>query len=89
MNIEAWFTLGVVAILFLGLLKNSIPPDLLFLGTASVLAVSGIITPEQAFSGFSNSGMLTIAFLFVVVAGLRETGILDYLSQARTRQHKI
>lgn len=81
MNIEAWLTLGVVAILFLGLLKNSIPPDLLFLGGAAFLAVSGIITPEQAFSGFSNSGMLTVAFLFVVVAGLRETGILDYLSQ--------
>ncbi len=70
MNFEASVTLGVVAIVLLGLLKNSWPPDLLFLGAAAVLAVLGIITPEQAFSGFSNSGMLTVAFLFVVAAGL-------------------
>ncbi|MEZ6138104.1 MAG: SLC13 family permease [Pirellulaceae bacterium] len=81
MNIAAWFTLGVVAVLFLSLLRNSIPTDLLFLGAVTILSVSGVITPEQAFSGFSNPGMLTVAFLFVVVAGLRETGILDYLSQ--------
>lgn len=80
MNFEASVTLGVVALLLLGLLKNSWPPDLLFLGAAAFLAVLGIITPEQAFSGFSNSGMLTVAFLFVVVAGLRETGVLDRMS---------
>ncbi len=80
MSIEAWITLTVVAIVFLGLLKSSIPPDILFLGAAAFLGICGIITPEQAFSGFANSGMLTIAFLFVVVAGLRETGIIDYLS---------
>lgn len=81
MNYEIWLTLGVVAVLFLGLLKNNIPTDLLFVGAAAFFAATGIITPEEAFSGFSNAGMLTIAFLFVVVAGLRETGVLDYLSQ--------
>lgn len=81
MNIEAWFTLGVVAVLIAGLLRNTIPTDLLFTGAATVLAAAGIISPEEAFSGFSNPGMLTVAFLFVVVAGLRATGILDSLSQ--------
>ena len=34
----------------------------------------GIVTPAEALSGLSNEGMVTVAVLFVVVAGLRETG---------------
>lgn len=79
MSIDAWLTIGVVIALLIGLMKNSLPPDLLLLGGTAFLAVIGIITPEQAFAGFSNAGMLTVAFLFVVVAALRETGVLDYV----------
>jgi len=80
MNIEAILTLGIVAFIFVALLKNLAPPDLVFLGAASILALVGIITPTEAFAGFSNPGMLTVAVLFVVAAGLRETGVLDYVS---------
>ncbi len=79
MAFEAWLTLGVVALLFAALVKNIAPPDLLFLAATAGLALVGIISPTEAFAGFSNSGMLTVAALFVVAAGLRETGILDFL----------
>lgn len=79
MTIAAWITIGIVLCLLLALIKNSAPPDLLFVGATCLLAVLGIITPEQAFAGFSNAGMLTVAFLFIVVAALRETGVLDYV----------
>ncbi len=75
----AWITLGIVAFVFFSLVKNLAPPDMLFLGATSLLALLGIITPQEAFAGFSNSGMLTVAVLFVVAAGLRETGVLDWL----------
>ncbi len=74
---EAWFTLATIGILFAALVKSVAPPDLMFLAATVLFAVVGIITPEEAFAGFSNSGMLTVAFLFVVAAGLRETGLLD------------
>jgi di/tricarboxylate transporter len=77
MSIEAWVTLAVVAGLFIGLLKDAAPTDVLFIGATTFLAAVRIISPEEAFAGFSNSGMLTVAFLFIVVAGLRETGVLD------------
>jgi di/tricarboxylate transporter len=79
MGMEAWITLGVVIFLFTALFKNLAPPDLLFVGATAFLSIIGIITPEEAFAGFSNSGMLTVAFLFVVVAGLRETGLLNFV----------
>ena len=79
MSIEAWITVAVVGLLFAGLVKNLAPPDLLFLGATAFLAAVGIITPTEAFAGFSNTGMLTVAVLFVVAAGLRDTGVLDYI----------
>ncbi|MGE3806629.1 MAG: SLC13 family permease, partial [Gemmataceae bacterium] len=79
LSMEAWLTLGIVTLLFVGLVRNIAGPDILFLAATSVLALLGIITPTEAFAGFSNAGMLTVAVLFVVVAGLRETGVLDYV----------
>jgi di/tricarboxylate transporter len=79
MPLEGWTTLGIVAVLFVALFRNVAPPDVLFLGATALLALLGIITTEDAFAGFSNSGMLTVALLFVIAAGLRETGVLDYL----------
>lgn len=94
MTWEAYFTLATVGIIFLGLVKNIAPADLLFLGATVVLAAAGIITTEEAFAGFANAGMLTVAFLFVIAAALRETGLLDVLGhyvlgQARTERGVI
>lgn len=78
MTFDAWFTVLVVLAIFVALLRNMAPPDLLFVVGTAVLALVGVISPREAFDGFSNSGMLTVAFLFVVAAGLRETGVLNY-----------
>jgi di/tricarboxylate transporter len=66
----------------------------MFLTATAVLALLGIIRAEDAFAGFSNSGMLTVAVLFVVAAGLRETGLLDVvghhvLGKARTAESAL
>ena len=37
------------------------------------------MSPEQAFSGFSNVAILTIAGLLAITAGLRITGVLDWV----------
>lgn len=79
MDWQAWLTLAVVALIFTALVRNLAPPDVLFLGATALLAVCGIITAEEAFAGFSNTGMLTVALLFVVAAALRETGALDWV----------
>ncbi|MEE2739663.1 MAG: SLC13 family permease [Planctomycetota bacterium] len=76
---EGWATLGVTVLIVCALIKNWAPADAVFLGATVLLAALKIITPEQAFSGFSNPGVLTIAALFVVAAALRETGVLNYI----------
>lgn len=81
MGWEAWLTLIVIAVVLFSLFKNLAPPDLLFLGAVILLAAAGVISPAEAFGGFSNPGMLTVAFLFVVAAAMGETGLLDWLGQ--------
>ena len=73
-------TLAVLAGLLYGLIKDK-PADLLFVGEVVLLAAFGVISPEEAFAGFANSAMLIVAGLFVVAAGLRETGVMDYVGE--------
>ena len=80
MGWEGWFTLVVVAFIFAGLAKE-IASDVLLLGGAVVLTVAGVISPKDAFAGFANEGMITVAALFVVAAALRETGALERIGR--------
>jgi di/tricarboxylate transporter len=81
MGFEAWFTLAVLVVAFLALVRNWAPPDLVFLLGTTLLALTGVITAKEAFAGFANEGMLTVAVLFVVAAGLEQTGVLAYVGQ--------
>lgn len=76
---QIWITLAVVFGILIAMMGSTAQPDLLFVGGTAVFAAIGIITPKQAFEGFANGGMLTVAALFVVAAGMRDTGILDYI----------
>jgi len=79
MGLDGWVTVATVVLIFVALVVNLAPVDFLFLAGAAFLAAYGVITPSEAFAGFSNPGVLTVAVLFVVAAGLRETGVLDYV----------
>ena len=75
---EMYVTLAVLALLLLGLIRD-LPTDVLFVGAVVLLAALGIIKPEDAFSGFANSGMLTVGALYIVAAALRETGVMEFV----------
>jgi len=81
MNWQGWFTLVLLVVMLYGLMRRAHLADVIFLGGLTLLALFGIITPTEALSGFSNPAMLTVAALFVVAAGLRESGALDNLAR--------
>jgi di/tricarboxylate transporter len=76
MGWEAVYCLAIIIAVLVGLAAGK-APDALLVGAVVLVTLVGIITPEEAFAGFSNTGMLTVGALFVVAAGLRETGALD------------
>jgi di/tricarboxylate transporter len=78
-NIWLVSCLLLITLIFLG--SNRYPAHIILLSALSFLLVSGILTPDEALIGFSNSGMMTIAVLYAVVAGLQETGTVAWLSR--------
>jgi Na+/H+ antiporter NhaD/arsenite permease-like protein len=81
MPAEAWLTAGVVAALLAALIATRIPVDVAFLAALAVLLVGGVVTPTEALAGFANEGVVTVAILYVVVSGIRETGGVQRISR--------
>jgi di/tricarboxylate transporter len=80
MSTEAWISLAVIVAIFVGMQRRGgASADLLFLGGVMVLVLMGVLTPNDALIGFSNPAVVVIAALFVIAAGLRSTGVLDWL----------
>jgi di/tricarboxylate transporter len=79
MSVEAWIAVAVVVAVFVLLAWGLFPPYLTLLAGMTALLVAGIIDPSQALEGFSNSGVVTVGVLFVVAAGLKQSGALTFL----------
>jgi di/tricarboxylate transporter len=81
MTLEGWTVVGVIATCLILLLTTSYSVDLVLLAGLGFLLIAGIVSPEDALSGFSNEGVLTVAVLYMVAAGLRETGAIQFITQ--------
>lgn len=80
MTFAAGFTLFVIVMALVLMMANIAQPDVVLLGGLMLLTITGILSPSESVAGFGNSGMLTVAALFVVAAGLRETGAVDLVT---------
>lgn len=78
---QAWVSIAVTVIALLANALTTLPAEIIFLGALAVLLVSGILKTNAALAGFSNEGMVTVAVLYMVVAGLQQTGALAWISQ--------
>lgn len=76
-NLHAWITIVTVLAMFSVLLFTKWRSDIVFLGAIGVLFVTGVLDAKEAFSGFSSTSVVTVGVLFVVVAGLMHTGVLQ------------
>jgi len=75
---EGWYTVGIIFCCFVALMKNVAGPDVLMLGSLAMMLAANIMDIPDGLKGFSNKGLLTVACLFVVAAGISNTGALDY-----------
>ena len=76
----AHFTLGLVGVLFLLLTFSALSPDIILILGVVVLLTLGILPPGEALAGMANEGMITVGVLFIVGAGVRETGGVDWIA---------
>lgn len=70
-------TLAVLAGSVAVLLSNRLRPDLVALLAVLVLGTTGVLTPQETFSGFSRSAVITLLGIFILAEGLQRAGITD------------
>ncbi|ENH96211.1 sulfur deprivation response regulator [Gracilibacillus halophilus YIM-C55.5] len=77
MTFHMIFVLIVIIAMFVALVLEIARPDLIVFSALVVFLLTGILTPEEALSGFSNQGMLTIALLFIVAGAVQKHGLIE------------
>ncbi|MDE0885444.1 MAG: SLC13 family permease [Myxococcota bacterium] len=77
MDWQIGFTLAVVVVALGLLVREVASPDLVLMAALVSLGISGILTPRETFSGFSNPAVAMVGVLFMLSAAVRETGALD------------
>lgn len=79
----------VLALLFVAVALfaiERIPIDVVTLLLVIALVLTGVLTAREAFAGFGNDIVITIAGLFVLTGGLVKTGIVDLVGR---RLHRV
>jgi len=84
-NLPPWVP-GFVTVLILaatvyGFIREKLPPDLNSLLALLALLISGVLTPQEAFSGFSHPATVSVAAVLVLSAGLNRTGALSFVAR--------
>ena len=79
LNLYAWITIVTVLGMFTTLLFTKLRVDTVFLAAIGIFLVTGVLDTKEALSGFSSSSVVVIGVLFVVVAGLTHTGVLQWI----------
>jgi di/tricarboxylate transporter len=79
MSIQAWLALLVLLVMFAVLASGRLPAWLVFIGTVTIMMTMKLASQEALVKGFSNVGVLTVAALFPVAAGMYSTGAISLL----------
>lgn len=82
MEWQGVFTLITLAGVLATLVTTRVSADLVLMSALACLLVSGVLGPADALSGFANPGVITIATLYVVAAGLKETGAVQWIARS-------
>ena len=88
MDWQGWFSLGLALAALLLMSSGRFAPHMVMMAALVVLSASGIISADQALAGFSNSGLITVAAMFVVAAGIHHSGGVDLLVNHLLRSPK-
>ncbi len=94
MTIDIALVLGILVGSIVLFATDKLRADLAALLVLVTLAITGLVTPAEAFSGFANPAVVTVVAIFVISEGLFQTGIADFLGLrivkiARSNQQRL
>ncbi len=78
-------TLAILVAAVLLILSERLRADLVALLVLVALGASGVLSPQEVFSGFSRSAVITIMAISILAEGLRRTGVTDRMGDLLLR----
>jgi len=75
MTIDMWLAVLILSLAILFFITEWLRVDVVALGVVVALMLSGLLTTQEAISGFSNPAVLAIAALFVIGGAVLQTGL--------------
>ncbi len=80
-TLKAVVTLLILAATMYGFVSERLAPDVTALLALLALLLTGVLTPYEAFSGFSHPATISVAAVLVLSAGVERTGALTYIAR--------
>ncbi|MFC2090683.1 SLC13 family permease [Bacteroidota bacterium] len=77
MALSGYIAVAIILFMIFALIRELMRPGLILFTALVLFMVADIITAEEALSGFSNKGMITVGILFLVSEGFKQTGALS------------
>ncbi|MEH6562924.1 MAG: SLC13 family permease, partial [Marinobacter sp.] len=81
MEWQGILTLATLFSVLSTLMLTRFSADLVLMAALALLLIVGVLSPAEALVGFGNPGVITIATLYVVAAGLKETGAVQWIAR--------
>jgi len=82
-DIALTFAIVIAAVVLFSLDKLRV--DVIAMLVLLTVALTGLVTPTEAFSGFSNPAVITVWAVYIVSAGMLLTGVADIMGRAMVR----
>lgn len=79
MALSAWVLVGILVATVGLFISQTVRIEATALCAIAALALTGILTPSEALSGFSSSATITVAAMLVISAALEKAGAIDML----------
>ncbi|MGR9072103.1 MAG: SLC13 family permease [Gammaproteobacteria bacterium] len=79
MDWQGWLSLATTLGVLITLTLTRLGSHLVMVAALTLLSVCGILTSSEALAGFSNEGLITVAAMFVVAAGMHSSGAIDLM----------
>lgn len=80
MTSDQFYLFSLLGVVFALLIWGRIRYDLVAFGALVMAVVSGLVTPEQAFSGFGHPAVVIVALVLIVSRGLLNAGAVEMIS---------
>lgn len=89
MSIDMLIVMAVIVLAVFLFASEKLPVDLTAILVMAVLLLTGIVSPTEGLSGFSNTVTITVSAMFILSAALQKTGAVTFLGSLSSKVFKF